>query len=823
MNKVYGSLLALIFALVGFSQNSKPEMGIRNSNATLGGRIFDEKDNPLEGVIIYITDLKKGSATNSNGEYSFVGLPNGKYLVEVKLVGYKSVSKNVVLTNGTVFNCKLMESYTDEGEVIVTGVSKATLIKRNPVPIVSVSHDFLVTNLSTNAIDGLVKIPGVRAVTTGPNVSKPFIRGLGYNRILTLYDGVRQEGQQWGDEHGIEVDQYSEDRVEIIKGPASLSYGSDALAGVVNIIPTQPAPEGKFVGDVTLEYQGNNKQVGGSVFLSKTINGIEWMGRFSHKQAADYQNKYDGKVFGTAFNETDVTASIGVHRSWGFSHLNFILYDDLQEIPDGSRDSATRRFTRQMTEIDTLRQIVPDGDLNSYSIEKLHQHVQHIRAYWSNDILVGDGNHLILNLGFQNSIRKEFNHPVLNTIPGLYLQLHSVTYDLKYTFKEFNNLSITTGVNGMQQTNKVTSGTDFIIPDYHQFDIGPFITAKKSVGKLDVAGGIRYDIRAFKNDALYSNTNPQDGFDRAVFGVDTIGANKIFSQYSKSFSGFSGSIGATYNFSEHFSIKANIGRGYRAPNIAEISANGVHPGTNIYQLGNSDFKSEFSWQEDIGFLYSEKTVTATLDLFNNDIGNYIYNQKLTNPDGSDFILVPGNQTFQFQSGRAHLFGGECSLNLHPMKSVHFENSISVVFGENKGVAGKPVGDSSKYLPQISPAHGVSELRFDFTNKKLHFVKGFIKIQADFFAAQNRIYFAYNTETKTPGYTLFNAAIGGTFTNKQNKPLCSVYVMGNNLLDKAYQDHLSRLKYFYSTPNPKTGVDGIYNMGRNISFKIDVPI
>ena len=189
--------------------------------------------------------------------------------------------------DGKQLNFKLPESFVDEGEVIVTGVSRATLIKRNPVPIVSVSHDYLVTNLATNAIDALVKIPGVRAVTTGPNVSKPFIRGLGYNRILTLYDGVRQEGQQWGDEHGIEVDQYSEEKVEIIKGPASLSYGSDALAGVVNIIPTQPAPEGKTIGDAVVDYQSNNKYIGGSVFMSKTKNGIEWLGRLSHKQAVD--------------------------------------------------------------------------------------------------------------------------------------------------------------------------------------------------------------------------------------------------------------------------------------------------------------------------------------------------------------------------------------------------------------------------------------------------------------------------------------------------------------------------------------------------------
>ena len=177
-------------------------------------------------------------------------VPSGNYLVEVSFVGYKSVSENIYINGETKHDFKLEQNYTEASEVVVTGVSKATQIKRNPVPVVSVTHDYLIRNLSTNVIDAIAKIPGISGVTTGPNVSKPFIRGLGFNRILTLYDGVRQEGQQWGDEHGIEVDQYGIQKIEIIKGPASLSYGSDALAGVVNLIPTPPAPEGKIIGDI---------------------------------------------------------------------------------------------------------------------------------------------------------------------------------------------------------------------------------------------------------------------------------------------------------------------------------------------------------------------------------------------------------------------------------------------------------------------------------------------------------------------------------------------------------------------------------------------
>ena len=818
-----GKVLSVLFFYSFIYSSSIGQTPVKNVRATLSGKIL-EKDTgkPLAGASVYIHDLKSGAVADTGGNYRFSNLPPGIYLVQVDYVGFKSGTQNVSLYSNTVKNFELSNTTVEEGTVVVTGLSKATLITRSPIPIVAVNHDYLERNLSTNAVDALTKIPGVRAVTTGPNISKPFIRGLGFNRILSLYDGLRQEGQQWGDEHGIEVDQYGIDHVEIIKGPASLSYGSDALAGVVNFIPTQAPPEGKIKGEIITDYQTNNKYFGGTAMLSGNKNNFEWLGRVSHKEAADYQNKIDGRVFGTAFKETDVTASVGLHKKWGYSHINFVLYNDEQEIPDGARDSASRKFTRQISEEDTLREIVPQSDLNSYSIEKIHQLVQHYRLFWSNNITLGQGR-LAINLGYQKSIRREFSHPVLYDIPGLYLKLNSYTYDLKYFFPEINGLNFTTGLNGMFQDNNSRNGSDFIIPSYKQFDIGPFVLAKKTFNKLDLSGGIRYDFRSFSNDDFYTETDAVTGFSKPVNQPGVVGAEKIFSAYSKTFSGLSGSMGMAYNFNHAFSVKANIARGFRAPNISEISSNGVHPGTNIFQLGNQNFKPEFSFQQDIGFAYTSKHFLATLDLFNNHISNYIYNQKLLNADGTALVLVPGNETFQFQAARAHLYGGEFSLDIHPIKELHFENSFSVVYGDNKGVAGKPLSSDAKYLPFIPPAHGTSELRFDFSAKNIHAAKGFIKVQAEYYATQDRAYLEFNTETPTKGYTLFNAGIGSSFVNSKGKTLFSIYIMGNNLFDAAYQDHLSRLKYFEDYPDDPRPGHGIYNMGRNISFKLSVPI
>jgi iron complex outermembrane receptor protein len=808
----------LIILLLWLSAIALPGQNI------LRGKIFDkDSKEPLYGVAVYISDLKIGTITDTAGYFELKNLPKGKFLTEIKLLGYASELTTVSIPMEQALSIYLAQSAGELNEVVVTGESKATEASRSPIPIVAVNHEYLLSNVSTNAIDALTRIPGITAVTTGPNISKPFIRGLGFNRILTLYDGFRQEGQQWGDEHGIEVDQYGVDRVEILKGPASLSYGSDALAGVVNLIPTRPAPEGKMIAEITGDYGSNNNEVGGSGMIKGTKNGIDWIARVSHKQAMDYQDKNDGRVFGTAFSETDASGSVGIHRSWGYSHINFSLYDDLQEIPDGSRDSVSRRFTRQITEADSVRQIVSNADLNSYHIEALHQHVQHYRVIAANNFQLGSkGGTLDVNVGFQRSVRREFSHPVLSDIPGLYLQLNTISYDVKYHMPEMKHWNFTVGFNGMYQNNNVTAGTDFVIPSYSQIDFGPFAIVKRSYGKFDFEGGLRYDVRIFNNDQLYTKANPATGFDMPVASTDTAGT-RIFAKTHSTFQGLTGSIGATYNANKELAIKFNFARGFRAPNISELSANGVHPGTNIYQLGNSDFKPEYSWQADFGLSYSTKYVALGADVFYNYIQNYIYNQKLSGINGHDSIIVAPNQTFQFQQASAQLYGGEISLDIHPIKSLHIDNGLSLVYADFLGSRGHAVADSERYLPSIPPLHGTSEVRFDFKIKKAHIVNGFVKVGVAYYARQNRIYSAFGTETSTPGYALLNAGFGGGFTDKKGRTVLNLYVLGSNLLNSAYQDHLSRLKYFEPYPNNTSGYSGIYNMGTNITIKVVVPL
>ena len=795
---------------------------VTDAQNKMTGKITDNiTGDAIPGATVYIPELKAGAFADKNGVYKFDNLPQTIAIVQVSCVGYKSIVEKVDFTVTKTMNFIMEQAITEVNEVVITGTSRAVEITRNPVPMITVNSKELQQNLNTNIIDAISKLPGISALSTGPNVSKPFIHGLGYNRVLTLFDGVRQEGQQWGDEHGIEVDENAIDRIEIVKGPASLIYGSDALAGVVNLLPPSPVPDSTIKGHLETTYHTNNNLLGIHAALGGNQKGFIWGAEASHKQATNYQNKYDGRVYGTAFNETDVSGYLGLNKQWGYSHLKFSLFDDLQEIPDGSRDSVTRKFTKQITEADTLRPIVSDDELNSYKITTIHQHVQHYRIYSSNNIILGAGK-LGFTFGYQQSIRREFSHPEDPDIPGLYLDLKTFTYDIKYSLPDFNGWETNIGVNGMYQSNS-NKGTEFIIPDYNQLDIGPFILLTKTINKLDLSAGIRYDTRIFKNDEMYTRINPETGFDMQVFLSDTSLADQPFYSFNHTFSGLSASAGAAYNFTKKILIKANIARGFRAPNIAEISANGVHPGTLIYQIGNTDFKPEFSLQEDIGISFRSDHISGDVELFNNNISNYIFNQKLLNHLGQDSIIVEGNQTFKFQQAEAQLYGWDASLDIHPYDWLHFENSISVTYALNKNGNDMQVTDSSKYLPSIPPLHTNSDLRVNIKSKSNHFSSFYLKIGMEYYAKQDRVYTADNTETPTPGYVLYNAGLGVDITNRQGKVLASINILGNNISDVAYQSHMSRLKYFEDYPNNPSGRSGIYNMGRNISFKLTFPL
>ena len=825
-------LIAFFFQLFCICCSHSLFAGVPSFFGTLTGTITSKTDGkPIAGATIMVPDLKTGAVSDANGKFTINLNTRGTHIVEVSYVGYGTYYQNVDFGKTSQLDVQLSLSTIETQEIVVTGVSRATQISRAPIPIVAVNKEYLQQHsAATNIIDAVANLPGVSAVTTGPNISKPFIHGLGYNRVVTAVDGIRQEGQQWGDEHGIEVDQNSIDRIEIIKGPASLSYGSDAIGGVVNLLTPQPVPNGKILGYVSSVYGTNNGLTNSSLRLQGNQNGLVWGVQGSEKLAKNYRNPHDGWDYHTNFRETDARAIIGLNKSWGYSYLNASLFDDLQSIPDGSRDSATRAFTKQITDSDTYRPIVPYNELNSYTIPPIHQHVQLYRIYNVSNIALGNGN-LIVNLGWQYSHRREFTHPTAPDVPGLNLQLNTYTYDIKYNFSLGDGYETSVGVNGMYQNNTLGYSTAFPIPAYHQFDIGPFLTEKKSFGKLDLMGGIRFDSRSFTGKAAYIDTSTAY-YPTLYTGANPTTAPNVAPQFpalSKTFSGVTGSVGGTYNFSDHFLVKANIARGYRAPSIAELSANGPDPGSQLYHVGNSNFKPEFSLQYDIGAALTLPFLTASASFFDNNISNYIFQQQLLDASGNALRVNPDGTPnpnglyaeFGYVQTKARIDGGEFYLDIHPVSWLHFENSMTLTYGTNLSNNGH-APDSIKYLPFIPPLHTHSELRAVDHKGFGIFKNGYAYVGFDHYNAQDRFFAAFGTETYTDGYNLVSAGLGVDLVNAAGKKIAQIFIEGTNLGNVSYQSNMSRLKYFDSQNVPPNIVPGMFNMGQNFTFKVIVP-
>ena len=218
--------------------------------AEITGKVTDAQTNSgLPGATIAIPDLRKSALTNENGEFTLRNLPTkGKFLMQISYIGYQTITRVVDFSKPEVLSFVLRESVIEGREVVITGSPSSSDNRKNSTSVATLSRAQLLAHPSTNLMDAISRLPGVAQITTGPSISKPVIRGLSYNRVVTLNNGVKQQGQQWGDEHGIEIDQYSADHVEVLRGPASLMYGSDALGGVINILDGLPAAEGTLKG-----------------------------------------------------------------------------------------------------------------------------------------------------------------------------------------------------------------------------------------------------------------------------------------------------------------------------------------------------------------------------------------------------------------------------------------------------------------------------------------------------------------------------------------------------------------------------------------------
>jgi iron complex outermembrane receptor protein len=721
------------------------------AQAILEGKVTTISDKPLAGTTVYLPEQNKGTICNKDGYYRFENLPLGKIKIQFSFIGYNTEIQTINVSEGiNVLNIELTEAVIQSQEVVITG-GYVSSQHENAVKIdVLNSRDILLAG-TPNFTESLTQIPGIDMISKGPGVSKPVIRGLSMNDVLVLNNGVRIENYQFSENHPLGIDGNDVERIEIIKGPASLLYGSDAIGGVLNFVKEKPAPADKIVGDYQMQFYSNTLGMINNLGVKGSSGNFFGGFRVGHKTHADYLQGGGDYVPNSRFNELTFNANTGYSGKIGTFK---VFYDYFKQ-------------DLGMTVPDAVPLINERGREN----ENWYQDLKHQLVSSQNSLFLGKFKWDI-NAAYQLADRK------LQTtldFPFVEMNLKTFTYESKLYFPSDIKSEYILGVQGMYQNNRnLNNRPSQFLPDANINNAGILGLIKHSFSQhFILQGGLRFDR-----------------YQTETFALGEKGTDNYQAPVSKNFSNLNGSLGLTYQPIEKIILRANIAKGYRVPNLSELTSNGMHG--NRYEIGNDSLSPENAYETDISLHYHGDFLSFDLAGFYNIIDHYIY----VSP--TDETTSSGVNIYRYSQSNAALFGGETSIRFHPesIQWMQLVSSFSSVIGKK---------ENGEYLPFI-PAHKFRN-EIQLKRKKLDFLhEPALTLSAITALAQNH---PSPFETPTPGYTLINLNINAELIISKQHWLLGI--TATNLFDKKYIDHLSTLKPMnYSNP------------GRNISLMVTIP-
>lgn len=679
-------------------------------------------------------------------------------------------------------------------QVVVSGSHRQSQLKRTAMASEILEKDFLQRHLSGNVVQALENIPGVQSMDIGSGFSKPMIRGLGFSRIAVSENGIKQEGQQWGADHGLEIDSYNINSVEIIKGPASLLYGSDAMGGVIEIHkPDFPASPGLY-GDVTLSGKSVNGGFGGSVLLGYSSDRWMVQARFTEQHFGDLHVPTDTVVYLTQFIPLEgrkMKNTAGIERDGSI----FAAYRDGAYKATLSMSNAWQKsgFFPGAHGIPDISRLADDG--SAYNIELPYSWVDHLKIStghqytWESNILTAD-------VGYQYNHREEWSAfhthypgqpaPPYDTDKELAFMLHTGSASVRLRHFHSAILEESLGASGGIQHNSI-AGYSFLLPEYRRQTAGIFWLATwKPSPRLSVTGGLRYD---WGHMTIEEHDDPYlaDYLAGQGYGPEQVASfSRVCRQVDRHFGDFSGSVGIVWNPSGDHLFKLNAGRSFRLPGANELSINGVHHGTFRHEQGDPDMDSERGWQVDAMADFNWDGFELELSPFFARYGNYIY----LDPTGKWSVLPHAGQIYRYTGTAARFYGGEAEVHLRIWKNLKYGFSGEYVHTFNEttctALSFSPPATMRNILSWAGGRWGA-------------------EAEVQTIARQERI--AHN-EDSTPGATLLH--LGGHLSFPRTG--AEISLMVRNLFNTKYYNHLS----FYrkvQIPEP----------GRNVVLTVRIPI
>ena len=727
---------------------------------------------PLAGVTI----LGKNSyaVTDDSGAFT-LKITSESETVEISHLGYTSTKYSVNLDQEIPLQIKLKPSSTALDEVSVHGKTQSRKAKESATVSVSIDEEFLYANRENSLMQTLRKIPGVSTMSIGSGQSKPTIRGLGFNRVSVVQNGIKHEAQQWGSDHGLEIDQYGIQDIRIIKGAASLMYGSDAISGVVDILPSKAPMPHSFEGEVNVLGETNNDLLAVSTGVQGRNENWYYRARLTYRDYADfkvpthrisYENYifelYENNLRNTAGREANGSFSIG-YMGENFSSETFV-----------SNVNAKNGFFANAHGLEVRTSTIA-YDASNRDIDLPFHQVNHIKVI-NNTTIDLSGHSLQLDFGYQNNQREERSEPVphgyMPKPPDSRERIFTKnTYSLNakdlFTWKKH---TLSAGIQTELQNNNI-GGWGFLIPAYDRYTGGAFVFDHYELTKnLHLQGGLRYDAGRIKTKAHYDwYRSPRDNPDGTTSNLYLQRAQNE----SLDFGSFSGSLGASF-INDNTTYKLTVGKSFRMPLAHELASDGVNYHMYRYERGNLNLDPESSYQLDAEVSHTSERFNFSVSPFINYFENYIY----LNPTPNYFETL---QIYEYTQAEVFRIGGEVSAGMNVTEALHLDASAEYVYSRQTS------GPKKDFTIPFSPPL-IAMLSGSYQFGDFIFLKD-LNLNADLrvAAAQTDI---VPPEEVTAGYQTLNLTMMSKLNlfKTQNPSLLRIKL--NNVFNTEYYDHTS---------------------------------
>ncbi len=745
-----------------------PICSLTAQNYKISGRILD-RDQGLPYADILIHELAKGAYSDEGGKFRIEDVPPGSYHLHISKLGYEPISLDIKLNGDTFLQLSLSPTLIEMRTVLIE--DQLTKSEESALSVDQLGEAELFDNEGNSMIAKLENLPGVNRINVGTGIDKPVIRGLSQNRVVVAENGIKQEGQQWGTDHGLEMDAFRDQKAQVIRGPASVQYGSEAIGGVINFVAPNIPERGDFRQELSTLAQSNVGLLGASYALKFNKRGWYSRSRVSLRESSDIRVPADSFIYAgyqyplelnqlqnTAMKEQAGMITMGYQSNFGFSELSYSLTD--QQI--GFFPGAHGRPDRE--------RLISDGE--DRNIDRPKQQIAHQRIQIRNNFKLGE-NWLELDLAWQQNDRREFEMDLMD--PDLHLSLQTYSANLRF-HQQKNELKWVHGISAIAKSNQ-NLGTEFLIPDYREQMLAYFsLMESKRNDQYIFKLGWRAEFNHLNADQVFW----QDGSLRSP-------------NYNRNLANATLSSSWIWGSGQRNEQAINLASGYRFPNAAELFSNGLHHGAFRYEKGDPDLKTERSLQFDYRYELNYSSYSLSITPYAAYIQDYIYLAPSARFASND---QGGGQIYEYKQNSAVLTGAEIYSDWHFGEHWHWVSGIEGVFGHNLA--------ENRPLPMIPATEIVNRIKYEFEFADINFSN---QLEWRSLFSQSR---TERNEFNTPGSQIID--LSSTIRIMQFAQGVWLKVSVQNLFDTLYYQHLSRFRML-NLPEPGRS----FNLAMKIKF------